>query len=229
MSTSAIHRGRYPGVITGKPVGMGGSLGRAEATGFGVVFTIREALKELGIAPAATRASVQGFGNVAQYAIRLYEQIGGKVTCVSCWDQQDQTSYSFTRKDGIDLDQLLGITRPLRRHRQDQGRRTGLRGAAGRRLDRPGCRYPDPGCPREPDHERERRPHRPQSEAHRRGRQRSHHPRCRPRDPGAGHLPDPRLPRQCRRGYLQLLRAGAEQHELLLGEGRGPGSSSTSR
>ena len=47
-----IQVARYPGFITGKPVGMGGSLGRKEATGYGVVFTIREALKELGIDPS---------------------------------------------------------------------------------------------------------------------------------------------------------------------------------
>jgi len=106
----SIHGGRYPGFITGKPVGMGGSLGRTEATGFGLVYTLREALKELGIRPEDTRASVQGFGNVAQYAIRLYQQLGGKVACVSCWDQEDQTSYTFRKQAGIDLDQLLGIT-----------------------------------------------------------------------------------------------------------------------
>jgi glutamate dehydrogenase (NAD(P)+) len=105
-----IHGGHYPGFITGKPVTLGGSLGRAEATGFGVVFTVREALKELGLQPANTTASVQGFGNVAQYAIRLYHQIGGKVVCVCCWDQADQTSYAYKKKDGIDLDALLGIT-----------------------------------------------------------------------------------------------------------------------
>ncbi len=105
-----IHRGHYPGFITGKPVGMGGSLGRTEATGFGVVFTLREALKELGIQTSATRASVQGFGNVAQYAIRLYQQLGGKVICVSSWDQADQTSYSFSKESGINLDELHGIT-----------------------------------------------------------------------------------------------------------------------
>jgi glutamate dehydrogenase (NAD(P)+) len=53
---------------------------------------------------------VQGFGNVAQYAIRLYQQIGGTVTCVSCWDQADQTSYAFRKNGGIDLDALLAIT-----------------------------------------------------------------------------------------------------------------------
>jgi len=105
-----IHGGRYPGFITGKPVGMGGSLGRTEATGFGVVFTIREALKQLGLKPKNAVASVQGFGNVAQYAIRLFQQIGGRVTCVSSWDQEDQTSYAFRRADGIDLDALLEIT-----------------------------------------------------------------------------------------------------------------------
>jgi len=105
-----IHGGHYPGFITGKPVGMGGSLGRTEATGFGVVFAIREALKELGVNPNDTTASVQGFGNVAQYAIQLYEQIGGKVVCVSCWDQADQKPYTYIKKDGINLDVLRGIT-----------------------------------------------------------------------------------------------------------------------
>jgi glutamate dehydrogenase len=105
-----IHGGHYPGFITGKPVGMGGSEGRTEATGYGVVFTIREALRELGIDVAQTRASVQGFGNVAQYAIRLYTQIGGKVTCVACWDQTDQAAYSFRRESGVDADQLVSIS-----------------------------------------------------------------------------------------------------------------------
>jgi len=105
-----IHGGRYPGFITGKPVGMGGSLGRTEATGYGVVFTVREALKELGVSIGDTTASVQGFGNVAQYAIELYHKLGGKTICVSCWDQEDQVSYSYRKLSGIDLQELLGIT-----------------------------------------------------------------------------------------------------------------------
>ena len=105
-----ITGGRYPGVITGKPVGMGGSLGRTEATGYGVIFTVREALKELGIRIEDTTASVQGFGNVAQYAVRLFGQLGGTTTCVSCWDQPDQVAYAYRKKAGVDLDELLKIT-----------------------------------------------------------------------------------------------------------------------
>ena len=106
----AIHGAKYPGFITGKPVGMGGSLGRTEATGYGLIYTVREALKELGIRPEDTIASFQGFGNVAQYAIRLYTQMGGKVICVACWDQEDQCSYAFRRMNGINIDELLKIT-----------------------------------------------------------------------------------------------------------------------
>ena len=106
----AIKGEKLPGFITGKPVGMGGSLGRTEATGYGLIFTVREALKQLNIRPQDTTASFQGFGNVAQYAIRLYTQLGGKVVCVSYWDQNDQTSYSVRRQSGVDLDQLLSIT-----------------------------------------------------------------------------------------------------------------------
>lgn len=106
----AIHGEKYPGFITGKPVGMGGSLGRTEATGYGVVFTVREALKEMGIRPEDTLASVQGFGNVSQYAIQLYHQLGGKVTTVSCWDQGEQKAYAYRKLSGIDLKELQGIT-----------------------------------------------------------------------------------------------------------------------
>ena len=105
-----IFGGRYPGFITGKPVGVGGSLGRTEATGYGVIITLREMLKELNIRPMDTTASIQGFGNVSQHAIELYHQLGGNTICVSSWDQEDQKSYSFKKKDGIDLKELRSIT-----------------------------------------------------------------------------------------------------------------------
>jgi len=101
---------KLPGFITGKPLGLGGSLGRTEATGYGLAYTLREALKELNIDVANTTASVQGFGNVSQYSIDLYTKYGGKVIAVSSWDNKDQKSYTFKKKDGIDLQQLLGIT-----------------------------------------------------------------------------------------------------------------------
>lgn len=105
-----IQGAKFPGFITGKPVGLGGSFGQKEATGFGVMIVIREAMKDLGINPQNTLASFQGFGNVAQHAIRLYHQMGGTVACVSCWDHEDRTSYAFLKKGGIELEELLPIT-----------------------------------------------------------------------------------------------------------------------
>jgi len=105
-----IYGARYPGFITGKPVQMGGSLGRTEATGYGVIITVREAMKERNIDISKTTASVQGFGNVAQYAIQLYSQMGGTVTCVSSWHQEDRKPYAYYKADGVDLEMLLSIT-----------------------------------------------------------------------------------------------------------------------
>jgi glutamate dehydrogenase len=106
----AIRGEKYPGFITGKPVGMGGSLGRVEATGYGVMITVREAMKELGLDLENSTASFQGFGNVSQYAIELYQQMGGTPVCVSCWNQREQKAYSFVKKDGFDLKTLMSIT-----------------------------------------------------------------------------------------------------------------------
>ncbi len=105
-----ITGGRFPGAFTGKPVGMGGSLGRKEATGFGLVFTLREALKILAMKPEQTTAAVQGFGAVGQAAIEMYQQLGGTVTAVACWNQSAQTSYTFRRTGGIDATELHEIT-----------------------------------------------------------------------------------------------------------------------
>lgn len=104
-----INGGHFPGMITGKPVGMGGSLGRTEATGYGVIYTLNEALKELNIDIAATSASLQGFGNVAEYAARLYTQLGGKIIAVSSWDNRDKKAYTFRNRDGLDIAQMAGI------------------------------------------------------------------------------------------------------------------------
>ncbi len=104
--------GQYtPGVITGKPVGSGGSLGRTEATGYVVIYTVRESMKHLQLDPHNCSAAVQGFGNVAQYAsIGFIELLGGKVVCVSCYDRNDKTSYTYFRPDGINPRFLQSIT-----------------------------------------------------------------------------------------------------------------------
>jgi glutamate dehydrogenase (NAD(P)+) len=104
--------GQYtPGVITGKPVGGGGSLGRTEATGYGVIYTVREAMKSLNLDPSKSIAAVQGFGNVSQYAaIGFIEMLKGQVACVSYWDREDRTSYTVSKKDGIDPRFLMTIT-----------------------------------------------------------------------------------------------------------------------
>jgi glutamate dehydrogenase (NAD(P)+) len=104
--------GEYkPGVITGKPVGAGGSAGRTEATGYGVIYTLRESLAHLGLDATKSRASIQGFGNVAQYAaIGFVEMLGGMVTSVSCWDHEAKTSFTYTKDDGIDTHFLQSLT-----------------------------------------------------------------------------------------------------------------------
>jgi len=99
----------YPGVITGKPVGMGGSLGRTEATGYGLIYVLKGLLKNMGIAVNSTTASLQGFGNVAEYAARMYTELGGKVIAVSCWNQADSKAYTFKKTDGCDIPQLVSI------------------------------------------------------------------------------------------------------------------------
>lgn len=100
-----------PGVITGKPLGGGGSLGRTEATGYGVIYTVREAMKRLKIDPQKSVAAIQGFGNVSQYAaIGFKEILGGTVVCVSYWDREDRMPYTVSNPKGVDPRFLQSIT-----------------------------------------------------------------------------------------------------------------------
>jgi len=103
--------GQYtPGVFTGKPLGGGGSLGRTEATGFGVTYTVREAMKHLKMDPKKSVAALQGFGNVSQYAaIGFVEILGGTVACVSCYDRHNKAAYTYSKKGGIDPHFLISI------------------------------------------------------------------------------------------------------------------------
>ncbi|MEA3404066.1 MAG: Glu/Leu/Phe/Val dehydrogenase [Armatimonadota bacterium] len=84
MDTYSMQKGySVPAVVTGKPIALGGSLGREKATGRGCVFTIREAMNRLGIATEGATVAVQGFGNVGASAAELIEPLGCKVIAAS--------------------------------------------------------------------------------------------------------------------------------------------------
>ena len=102
MDTYSALKGNFvqPEVITGKPLAIGGSLGRNEATGRGLSFTVREAVKKLGINLQTSTVVVQGFGNAGQYASLLLEEMGAKVVAVS--DSQG----GVYNKNGINISSL---------------------------------------------------------------------------------------------------------------------------
>ncbi len=84
MDTYSMHRGySVPAVVTGKPLSIGGSEGRPDATGRGVVYCVQEAVKVLGLDLRRTRAAVQGFGNVGEATARFLHEAGVKVVAVS--------------------------------------------------------------------------------------------------------------------------------------------------
>lgn len=84
MDTYSMHHGHsIPGVVTGKPIGIGGSRGRDEATGRGVQFVTEEACKNAGYSLQGQTVAVQGFGNVGGVAARLLAQSGARIVAVS--------------------------------------------------------------------------------------------------------------------------------------------------
>jgi glutamate dehydrogenase (NAD(P)+) len=84
MDTYSMHRDySVPGVVTGKPVEIGGSLGRVEATGRGVMYVTLEACRRRGVSLAGSTVAVQGFGNVGSVTARLLQEAGAKVVAVS--------------------------------------------------------------------------------------------------------------------------------------------------
>jgi len=84
MDTISMHRGHtVPGVVTGKPVAVGGTLGRLEATGRGILFVIEELCSQRGIGLEGATVAIQGFGNVGSVAAHLLQRAGAKVIAVS--------------------------------------------------------------------------------------------------------------------------------------------------
>ena len=102
MDTYSMHkRHTVTAVVTGKPVAMGGSLGRREATGRGCMFTTREALRKLDMPVAGTRVAIQGFGNVGSVAADLMRKEGMVIVAVS------DKSGGIYNPNGLDIPALL--------------------------------------------------------------------------------------------------------------------------
>ena len=92
-----------PGVVTGKPIALGGSLGRAEATGRGIMFATREVAKKKGIDLKGARIAVQGAGNVGGVAAKLIHREGGIVVAIS------DVSGGIYKEDGLDIDEIISF------------------------------------------------------------------------------------------------------------------------
>ena len=90
------------GTLTGKPVEFGGSLGRNEATGYGVAVTIREAAKKMGIDMKHANVAVQGFGNVGAFTVKNIQKLGGTVVAVAEW-AKEVGPYAIYKEDGLDF------------------------------------------------------------------------------------------------------------------------------
>jgi len=117
MDTYSMHmRHTVTAVVTGKPVEMGGSLGRREATGRGCMIVTKEALKHLGMPVQGTTIAVQGFGNVGSIAAQLLQREGCKIVAIS------DKSGGYYNKAGIDLSDAFAH---VKQHRGLDGFRGG--------------------------------------------------------------------------------------------------------
>jgi len=122
MDTYSMHRrATSTAVVTGKPLDLGGSRGRAEATGRGCMFVTDQALKRFGLTPANTRVVVQGFGNVGGMAAKLMSRAGYKIICIIEYDGAVHNPH------GLDIEGLM-------KHRHETGSIVGY--AGGEEVDR---------------------------------------------------------------------------------------------
>src|SRR6266481_8990471 len=109
MDTYSMHaRHATTAVVTGKPMELGGSRGRSEATGRGCMIVTLKALQRLGMDPASTRVVIQGFGNVGGMAARLMSRAGFKIVCIIEYD------CAIYNPHGLDIEALLA-------HRAESG------------------------------------------------------------------------------------------------------------
>lgn len=123
MDTYSMMKGyAVPGVVTGKPVCIGGSLGRNKATSAGLVTTVMEALKYLGIAPNGLSVTVLGFGKVGYHAAKILYDMGVKVIGIA------DSKGALYNPQGIDIDAAFA-------HKTESGRLSGYNGAEEMSID----------------------------------------------------------------------------------------------
>jgi glutamate dehydrogenase (NAD(P)+) len=114
MDTYSMHkRHTVTAVVTGKPLELGGSRGRPEATGRGCMIVTMQALRRFGMEPSSTRVIVQGFGNVGGMSAKLMARAGFKIICMIEFDG------AVYNPKGLDIDKLM-------KHRQETGSITGF-------------------------------------------------------------------------------------------------------
>ena len=119
MDTYSMHQRSYlPAIVTGKPISLGGSLGRVEATGRGVMLVTREALKHLGMDAKDCTAAIQGAGNVGLISALQLSQLGVKVVAIS------DVHGGMHNPKGLDLD---AIKAHLQKHKKLEGFQGGTR------------------------------------------------------------------------------------------------------
>ena len=99
MDTLSMHaRGYLPAVVTGKPLGLGGSKGRESATAQGMVYCVKDACRYLGINPGRARVAIQGFGNAGSWAAKLLVELGFRVVGIS------DVNGAFVNEVGVDIE-----------------------------------------------------------------------------------------------------------------------------
>jgi glutamate dehydrogenase (NADP+) len=104
-----IHRRKAPGVITGKPIALGGSLGREEATGRGAWLVIRRFAERTGLDPRRARVAIQGFGNAGYHVARLLDQDGYRIVAVS------DSKGGIHSEEGFDVESLHRVKQEKRK------------------------------------------------------------------------------------------------------------------
>ena len=95
-----------PGVVTGKPIALGGSQGRTQATGYGVTTAVKKACEAMKIDIAKTNIAIQGFGNVGSYTALYCSKNGAKIVAIGEWDKEVGT-YALYNEKGLDIEKIF--------------------------------------------------------------------------------------------------------------------------